>query len=405
MSLGPISGHLDGTEAEVRVYIVALNRVADDPRKVRRIRKVDVGVVVLLAALVPDIHDGEHCPGSERVLDADAVLVRHRQLVLVDGQTGDAGDRNRSDGRLTVLQERTGVIQRYITEVNGGTERNVRAGVIHIVALDTLVHHAETAAQNRLTGARQIVGKSEPRTKRCPLGIDQPLGNASCGARNADTVQVELVAGKDRIRAGAQTRTHASATGISSAAANVAVRVQEGGIRWVEKAGIEVAHSILGFVGVRHAVPAQAEVQGQSLVHPPVVLYVKRCRNVVPEASILHSELVVAARLAEEEIGEVQPGKATAEAERALRIAKQVLGLLIDRPTATHLELVRTLGPGHVVAELVIVRLVVPRPTVVSELRQRRSPQADVRDAGVVVRASEEAVEGEVRRGGNQTGR
>jgi len=48
MGVCPISGHLDGTEAEVRVHVITLNRVADNPRKIRRIRKIDVGVVVLL---------------------------------------------------------------------------------------------------------------------------------------------------------------------------------------------------------------------------------------------------------------------------------------------------------------------------------------------------------------------
>ena len=110
----------------------------------------------------------------------------------------------------------------------------------------------------------------------------------------------------------------------------------------------------------------------------------------------MHSEFVVAAGLAEKEIGEVQPGIATAEVKRALRVAKQVLDLLIDRPAATKLNLVRTLGPGDVVADLVIVRLVDPRPAVVSEHRARRALQIDVRDTVVIVRASEEAVEGEI---------
>ena len=77
-------------------------------------------------------------------------------------------------------------------ELNG----DVRAGVVHVVALDALVHHAEAAADNGLAAAGKVIGKADARTKRCPLIIHQTLGNSGRLTRDADTVQIELSASR-----------------------------------------------------------------------------------------------------------------------------------------------------------------------------------------------------------------
>src|SRR5438874_716075 len=233
MSVRPISRHFDGTEAQVRVYVVTLNGPVVYPNEVgvssARIWEVGVRVVVLLTALVANVHYGQHCPGSELVLNAGAVLVGDGQLVMIHGQAGDVGNGDRSNGLCTVLHERLRVIQRHVAEANVGAERDVRTSVIHVVALDALVHRAEPAAHNRLAGAGQVVGESEPRAKRRPLRIHQTLWNARRLSGNADAVQVKLGAGKNGVRAGTQTRAGTGAAGISSRAivwttANVAIR-------------------------------------------------------------------------------------------------------------------------------------------------------------------------------------
>ena len=61
----------------------------------------------------------------------------------------------------------------------------------------------------------------------------------------------------------------------------------------IVEVGIEVAHAVVGFIGVRHAIPAQAEVQGQAPRGTPVVLDIGGPGNVVPIAAILNAEFGV----------------------------------------------------------------------------------------------------------------
>ncbi len=63
---------------------------------------------------------------------------------------------------------------------------------------------------NGLARSGQIIGKANARTECCPVIVDQALRNSRCLAGDADAVQVELVAGQDGIRAGAQARTSAA---------------------------------------------------------------------------------------------------------------------------------------------------------------------------------------------------
>ena len=78
-------------------------------------------------------------------------------------------------------------------------------GVVHVVALNALVHDAEAAAHDRLAAAGQVIGEAEARTEVRPVIVHQALGNAVLSG-DADAVQVERNAGENRIRAGAQTR-------------------------------------------------------------------------------------------------------------------------------------------------------------------------------------------------------
>ena len=82
-------------------------------------------------------------------------------------------------------------------------ERNVRAGVVHVVALNALVHDAEAAANDRLAVAGQVIGKAETRTKVRPVIVHEALRNAVLFG-DADAVQVERNAGENGIRAGAE---------------------------------------------------------------------------------------------------------------------------------------------------------------------------------------------------------
>ena len=182
--------------------------------------------------------------------------------------------------------------------------------------------------------------------------IHQTLGN-SVLARDADAVQIELLACQNRVRTGAQART---------GRADRAVRKNDGSVSRIVQAGIEVPHPVVGFVGMRNAVPPQPKIQGQPLGGAPVVLNIRGPRNVVPVAAVLNRKLVIGLSVTQQEIGKVNPGVVTVEGEEALGLTEQILDLLINRPAAAELELMRSLGPGNVVTNLVVVRLVVPGP-------------------------------------------
>ena len=157
-----------------------------------------------------------------------------------------------------------------------------------------------------------------------------------------------------------------------------------GRISRIVEVGIEIAHAVVGFVGVRNAVPAQAEVQGQAVVNAPVVLDVGGPGNVVPVAVILNRELVDKSEaVPSRSRRSLFPVKLPLKVKPILAcLAEQVLNLLVQRPAAAHLELMRALGPGDVVADLVVIRLVVPGPTGDFEVRPAVAAQVDVRGYG-----------------------
>src|SRR5207249_1522081 len=57
-------------------------------------------------------------------------------------------------------------------------ERNIGTGIVHVVALDALVHDAKAAANNGLAPAVEVVGKAEARTEGSPVVIHQAFGHA-----------------------------------------------------------------------------------------------------------------------------------------------------------------------------------------------------------------------------------
>ena len=104
--------------------------------------------------------------------------------------------------------------------------------------------------------------------------VDQTLRNASSSG-DTDTIQIELGTGQNRVRASAQSR----AVGCNVVAGRVS---EDGSGGWVIQVWIEVAHPVVGFIGVRNAVPTQTQVQGQAIVYAPVVLRICSPGNIVP---------------------------------------------------------------------------------------------------------------------------
>src|SRR5277367_750828 len=231
-----------------------------------------------MAALVANVSYRQHRLGSESALHAEAPLVADRWLVIANIHACDPSWVNRKSHRRTRRESDTRVSHRYEGGIDLEAERNIRTGVVHVVALNALVHDAESAADNRLAASREVPGKADARTKGIPMIVDEALRYAHL-SRDADAVQIERNAGKNRIGASAKSR---------AARADRAVWQHDRGVGRVIELGIEIPHAVGGFVSVRNAIPTQAEVKSQLAVHAPVILSVGTPRNVIPLPAVLH---------------------------------------------------------------------------------------------------------------------
>src|ERR1700733_1156648 len=137
----------------------------------------------------------------------------------------------------------------------------------------------------------------------------------------------------------------------------------------------------------------------------PVVLNIGCWRNIVPVSSRFDGILVVRLRVAEQKVGIIQPagdgsrsrtsswrGERTVKTKAALGFCKIVLRLFVERPTEAKLKLVCSFGPGKVVANLVVIRGIVPRRPV-GRIEASRAPgQMNVRDAIEGIRSVKYAI-------------
>ena len=75
--------------------------------------------------------------------------------------------------------------------VTAGAERHVSTGVVHVVALDALVHGANAAADYVLAAARQVIGETDARAERCPV-VGHHAVRVAVHAGDANAIQIEL---------------------------------------------------------------------------------------------------------------------------------------------------------------------------------------------------------------------
>src|SRR5579872_1224131 len=159
---------------------------------------------------------------------------------------------------------------------------------------------------------------------------------------------------------------------------------------------------MVGFVGVRNAIPAQPEVQGQAVVDAPVVLDVQGWRDVVPLTVDLVAIFCVLLGETHEVVSEVESarqrwgryasrrtGERPVKLEVALRVRERVLPLLVNRPAKAELQLMGALGPRDVVAELVVIGFVYPRCPVGTVLTAGDTCQLDLRNAVISIGSAE----------------
>src|SRR5713101_8367071 len=103
------------------------------------------------------------------------------------------------------------------------------------------------------------------------------------------------------------------------------------------------------------------------MIYAPVVLDIGRPRYVVPKTLILDCKFLIRLRIS--------------KAESTLGLTKQILDFLVESPASTYLELVRSLGPRNIVANLVVVGLIDPRPTRYFKVCAGGTVQVDIWDA------------------------
>src|SRR5438046_1071654 len=120
------------------------------------------------------------------MLNATAVLSAGRRLVIIDGQTSDVGRFNGLErGRGTGRKQDVWILELHSGQANVQTEGDVWTGIVHVVALNALVHDGESTANDRLASTGQVISKAKMRTEGRPVVVHQALeiGGASCRQR------------------------------------------------------------------------------------------------------------------------------------------------------------------------------------------------------------------------------
>ena len=354
-----------------------------------------------MPVLIAYVGDRQNGLRTERVLNTSAVLSAGCRLVVIDSQASNVRRLNGLErGRRSGRKQDVWILELHAGQANVQTEGDVWTGIVHVVALNALVHDGESAPNDRLAATGQVISKAKMRTEGRPVVVHQALGYAVLpGSPNA--VQVQGNARQDRVRAGAESGTcHAGAVSVwISRAADVPLTVKCGSLGWIIKIRIEVPHAIVGFVRVRHSIPAQAEVQGQLVRRAPVVLNISTPGMVRPHTMVLDGKLLITGGGAKQEISEAISRVAliiSLEGECALGRSEKVLNLLVEGPAPAEFELVRAFRPGDVIANLVVVGLVDPRPARDLEIRIALFVERNVGHAIQVVRSGEQAGVGEV---------
>src|SRR5207249_9008781 len=128
-----------------------------------------VAIVVQVAVLIAYVRGRQNVLGTERMLNAEAVLRAARRLVVIDGQASDVRRFNRLErGRSTGRKQDVRILQLDVVQGYVQTERDVWTGIVHVVALNAFVHNGESATNDRLATTGQVVSKAKPGTEVRP---------------------------------------------------------------------------------------------------------------------------------------------------------------------------------------------------------------------------------------------
>ncbi len=235
------------------------------------------------------------------------------------------------------------------TEADGSAEEVIAPRLIHIVALDAFKHHADTTAYDCRTFARKVISKADSRTPVVPVVVHQPVGHSRGLSRNTKAVGVLQQSAELRIRTCRQAWTCSGARGIGKTRAGTNQSSIAVGKSWstrrIVEIRIEVRHLSVDLGSVRHAIPAQAEIQCQALRCAPVVLQIPKPGDTVPVAVVFQRGLAVSARKTQQIVGKVIAGEIAVEGKRSFRRHLQRLQFSEVEPTSAKLELMSALCP------------------------------------------------------------
>ena len=236
----------------------------------------------------------------------------------------------------------------YARRVGLVSERGVQSGVIHVVALNTLVEDTSAAAKHGFAGARQVIGKADARLPGEVTVFDVALREA-VDARFLNAVQIELLC------AGGSERAELR----RSESAIIRNRIRQ---RLVVSADHEVGKLVVPLKCVRQAVVTQTEVQGQPRADVPVVDPVEAVVVVDPVLAVQVLELVPVVCHAQRHVDDaVRREGVVVEGCGTVGVGLQFLVLVVVQPAHAKLELVTALGPGQIVAILEAFIAVLPR--------------------------------------------
>jgi hypothetical protein len=201
MRVGLLFRQPDRTIAQVLVGLVDAGAARlDQSRQIAGRREIDFPVIVLMPALAADVGQAQNRSGSQSLLNADTVLGARRRLVS-KGNAGNADGKNRQIRRAyraAGAKVETRIGERNVGQRGAGIKGSVRGPVVHIVALNAVVHDAKSAADDRLALAREVIGKTDAWPEGRPVVVGQTLGD-SVLTSDPDAVFIELQSRQDRV--------------------------------------------------------------------------------------------------------------------------------------------------------------------------------------------------------------
>src|SRR5208337_3030765 len=308
-----------------------------------------------MTGLVAHISYRQYGVPPQLALNTYTVLVDGRQPIIACSQTCETAYRDRAHRCRARRQGKPRVRERYVSEAHALAEGYVAGGVVHVVALFALEHDAEAAAHDGLARAGEIISKADTRTESVPVVLDQPGGGAVL-SDDANSIEVEHVAQRSEDGIG----TSSESAGGGQGGVDVARSCKDRRVGGVPQVGVEVRITAVTLGRMRDSIPSQAKIQSQPAGRPPVVLNIGSPGNVRPMTAVLERYFAVAAGHAQQVIGKRGPGESAVEGIFTFRGAEGLLHFRVPRPATAELELVRSLYPGQIVADLIIGGLIGP---------------------------------------------